>query len=472
MSKSMLDLTVSLVDRRALDIDPYAGNSTDVSTHEGHFYSGMPPGLSVACVPYYLLAKAWLPFVATAEREAALDRRFRETGSAPRGRREKHLTIILLNLFICLFGCSVLAAAMAVMFHGALTVLYPELDERRRLVTTWLFTFGTMWFIYSPAIYHRVLSTALCFGAFLLVLLPEDRRPVLGRRGALFGLALGLAVATSYELILVAAVLVVYAHSHWRGRWSWGTTVVGAAFPLALLACYHSVCFGAPWATPYGKRIAGSVVPPLFEGTEGALFAHLRRLGGFFAGSRYGIFFYSPLLLLALPALKCLKRGDPCRGPARVAFAIFGLVFVFHFATGYDGLPGEFGFRMMIPAIPFLMLLVPLSYDWSYRRVVPILAAVSAVILAKGIMYGVHAGRPVGDERLGFFAEYIAFWRSYPEYIARYGFSNYTLANLKDHVWPEFSPWLMSAIHLAVLACVALLLWGFVWKRADSLERH
>jgi hypothetical protein len=494
MSKSMLDLTVSLVDRRALDIDPYAGNSTDIARRDDHFYSGMPPGVSLVCVPYYLAAKTWLWLVVTPERERAMDERFLKAKGAAWQPSEKHLTIVLLNLFICVFGCSTLAGAMAVLFHRALTVLYPDLEERRRLVTTWLFSFGTLWFIYSPGIYHRILSTFLCFGAFVLALprstarcecsgfSGESSERAQGAKlqetkwhGFLFGSALGLAIAGSYEMIVVAAILVIYAFTQWGRRWPWGWTVAGAALFLGLLAAYHTACFGAPWTTPYEARIQGSVVPPVLRGDRSGSVLAPERTVAFLVGSRYGIFFYSPLLLLALPALAHLWQRPATRlrlsrlnthnstlttqrGPIAVAFSIFLSLLVFHYATGYDGLPGEFGFRMMKPAIPFLMLLAPLSYGWSYRHVVPALTALSAVILGKGVMFGIHAGRP--------------FWGDYLDYIVRYGFSNYTLANLKDNLWPGLSPWTISAIHLAALGLIGFLLWRFVWRTEATINRE
>jgi len=457
MSKSMLDLTVSLVDRRALDIDPYAGNSTDVAYRNGHYYSGMPPGLSVLCVPYYLAAKTWLWLVATPERERRVDELFVEAKAGTWRPSEKHLTIVLLDLFVCIFGCAVLAGATAALFHRALGWLYPAMDERRRLATTWLFAFATLWFIYSPGIYHRVVSTALCFGAFALVLRPEGPGARPKTSGVLFGLALGTAVATTYEIALVAAVLAAFALARWGRRWPWAWTLAGAAPPLILLAAYHTACFGAPWATPYAMRIKGSVVPPVFRQDAGRPLLDPGRAAAFLFGSRYGFFFYSPILLLALPAAAALGRKGELAGPAAVGFSIFAVLIAFHYAAGYDGLPGEFGFRMMVPAIPFLALLVPASYGWSYRRALPLLAALSAVILGKGVMYGVHAGRP--------------FWSNYPEFIARYGFANYTLANIKDHLWPAMSPWAISAIHLAGLGLIALFLRFFVWRSSGGTDR-
>ncbi|MCX8038099.1 MAG: hypothetical protein N3D11_13805 [Candidatus Sumerlaeia bacterium] len=461
MSKSILDLTVSLVDRGSLNINPLAFNSMDIAKRGQDYYSGMPPGLSVVCVPYYLVAKTWLWLIVRPEWEDVpyggdIDDAGRP---APVQRLKKDARIILLNVFICWFGCCVAAGVMAALFHRAMTLLYPDLDERRRLITTWLFSFGTLWFVYSPAIYHRIFSTFLCFAAFLSVLsfnaaigtpqsAPRNRQSAF--RGFLFGAALGLAIATSYEMAIVVAAVLAYTLATRRLDWPWLGTAAGLAVPLALLAAYHTACFGAPWITPYAMRIQGSVVPPLFRQSTGAGAWSLARWYALLFGFDYGFFFYSPLLLLSLPAVTRLLRNGRVRPVAAMAFAIFIALLVFHWASGYRGLPGEFGFRMMKPAIPFLMLLVPMSYRWSWRYVVPVLTALSAVILAKGVMFGVHAGRP--------------FWSDYLARLQRQGFANYTLDRLREYAWPEFSPWAISAIHLAVLAGVLFLLRRYVWR--------
>lgn len=455
MSKSILDLTVSLVDRGSLDIKPYAGNSTDTSVRNGHYYSGMPPGLSFVCVPWYLAAKTWLWKVATPKRELDVDKKF-FLAKASWKPSQKHLTIVLLNLFICVFGCSVMAGVMAVWFHAALGLLYPTLAARRRLVTTWLFSFATLWFIYSPGIYHRTFSTFLCFGAFLLLLRPSDRRPRGALRGLLFGGALGLAVTCSYEMIIVVIILLAYAALTQGRIWPWAWTIGGGAVFAVLLAAYHTVCFGAPWATPYGFRLPDSVVPPMFQTEKGNLMTPVRRLGEALVGTRYGIFFYSPLLLLALPGLREIRRNSSIRKPVILAFTITLSLILFHIFTGYNGLPGEYGFRMMVPAIPFLMLLVPLTYEWTWRRIVPLLTTLSAIVLSKGVMYGVHAGRP--------------FFGDWAEYFGNYGFSNYTLANLKDHVMPDLAPWQISFVHITAVALLALFILSFIWNVNPSIK--
>jgi hypothetical protein len=448
MATSILDLTVSLVDRGRLDIDRYAGNSLDVARRGDHYYSGMAPGVSIAAVPFYLAAKPALALVVTDERERRVDELFLKAKTSWH-RSEKRLTILLLNAFTCALGSSALAGAMAALFHLALGLIHPGLDDRRRLVTTWLFSFGTLFFCYAATLEHRVLSTTLCFAAFVGLIAPEGPSP--RRRALLCGLALGFAVATTYEVALVAAAVALFGLSRKGRRWPWAWLLLGGAAVALPLAAYHSACFGAPWKTPYGARAFPLSAPPAFLHQPGPA---LGRAADLLIGRRYGFFFYSPPLLLALPALARLRRGDPHRGVVALAFGNLAGLLAFHYLTGYDGVPGEFGFRFMLPAIPFLMLLVPLSYRWSYRVAVPALALSSLAIVGKGVMFG-----PARDR---------SFWGNYPELLARYGLSNYTLANLKDHALTGLQPLAVTAIHLAALGAILVGLRLLVWRHAED----
>ncbi len=340
MSLSILDLTVSLVDRGKLDIDPYAGNSLDAASYRGHDYSGMPPGASFLEIPYYVVARIGLPLVCTPARERAVDDATLKAGVAWRP-SEKRLSLVLLGVFVSVCGASVLAGVMAVLFYRSLGLFHPTLDPGRRLVTTWLFSFATLWFVYSPSMEHRVISTAtLCFWSFLAFCRPgEDKTSPWS--AYLCGLALGYAVATSYDVVLVAGCVVAFGMAERGRRWPWLWSAVGAATALALLAAYHTACFGKPWSTPYGHRVFPENAPtafqtPLWRATKLDAGEQLGRVVKLLMGSRYGLLFFSPPLLLALPALGRLRPRDPLQRPAILAFGMTGVLLMFHF---HHGLP-------------------------------------------------------------------------------------------------------------------------------------
>jgi hypothetical protein len=159
--------------------------------------------------------------------------------------------------------------------------------------------------------------------------------------------------------------------------------------------------------------------------------------------------------MLAVPALfQRPLRGD-LRNTAVLAWVITILLLTLYFFVGYDGTPGEFGFRFMLPAIPFLMLLVPLTFRWSKRFVVPILALASLAILAKGQMFGSNETRD--------------FWGDYGRDFGKFGISTYTLSNIKQHIAPKLSPLLITAIQLAILGIAFAIIRFGIWRREPQM---
>ncbi len=450
MALSILDLTVSLVDRGRLDIDPYAGNSLDVAAFDGHEYSGMAPGVSILSLPYYVAIKPLTDRLVSPALDESLDRQCLAARISWRP-SQKRMTILLLNALVVACGFCVLGGGMAVLFERVLRRLYPDLDESKRVLATMLFAVGTVWFFYTSAMEHRVVSTSLCFAAYALFLDPVPTR----RRGLLAGLALGAAVATTYETVLVAMCVGTFGLIRWRGRWPWAATFLGATVVVGALMLYHACCFGRPWATPYAARLIvkppAMMERPIGESLARALARPLGRAHELLFGSRYGFFFFSPVLILAVPALAQLRGRAELRDTAAMVVAIAGLLLGLHFFSGYDGAAGEFGFRFSVPVIPFMMLLIPLTFSWSLRLAIPLLVLASAIVLAKGQMFGAATSPH--------------FWVEYGDSLRRFGLSTYTLGNIKEHVLPRLSPWVISGVHLGMLAAVlAVIRWG-IWRR-------
>ncbi|MFA5028230.1 MAG: hypothetical protein WC713_10160, partial [Candidatus Methylomirabilota bacterium] len=58
MARSILGLTVSLVERGSVVLDIPRG--MDVAERDGKILSGMPPGASILAVPIYVVFRPWL----------------------------------------------------------------------------------------------------------------------------------------------------------------------------------------------------------------------------------------------------------------------------------------------------------------------------------------------------------------------------------------------------------------------------
>src|SRR5262249_24975190 len=108
----------------------------------------------------------------------------------------------------------------------------------------------TLLFFYAASIEHRVFAATLLITALWLA-----RGSVQSSTGAfLFGSCLGLSVDTSFESVVLVALLTVWWLKRFGGKGFW-PMAFGVGVPGVLLMVYSAWCFGAPWATPYAYRL-------------------------------------------------------------------------------------------------------------------------------------------------------------------------------------------------------------------------
>src|SRR6185369_13923562 len=95
------------------------------------------------------------------------------------------------------------------------------------------------------------LAAALsCAGFMLLAPVEGDARPS-DRAAAAAGLLAALGVFFEYQNLIVAGLLLAFAA--WKGgARGLAFFAAGAAPVAAALGLYHALCFGRPWAFPYG----------------------------------------------------------------------------------------------------------------------------------------------------------------------------------------------------------------------------
>ncbi|HKS23520.1 MAG TPA: hypothetical protein VJZ76_12025 [Thermoanaerobaculia bacterium] len=290
------DLTRAMVERHTLAIDAYAGNTGDVSYANGHVYANKAPALAwLAAVPYALMRG--LP--------------------------------ISLAIYLCTLVC--------VAIPGALIppMLYSA-GRRRGVDARWCATvalttaFATLLFPYAT-----IFMVAVPSGALMLYACTGERR-------AFGGFAVGLAIAMNY--LAVAALL-------------FGRRVrffVAAAIPLIALAVYQWMCFGSPFKTSV------ATTDPRFL-THGSVFVapSLAALVGITISPYRGLFFFAPVLLLAIPRLRDWRIA------AVAAFFLAANVC-------FNGWEGGFavGARYLVPVIPLLGVGLLSCRGWTRKAVV------------------------------------------------------------------------------------------------------
>ncbi len=311
------DLTRALVERHTLSIDGYAANTGDVSQGSGgHTYINKPPGASVlAAIPYAVVFATETMLHAPVEEMT----------------RTNRWIVTALSIGLCGAGI------------GPVLFLY----GRRRvgttapaaLAVTAVVLFGTLVFPYSTMLFAHV--PAALFLLLAVALLPT--RPLAA------GIAAGIALSCFYVCAAAAAILIVIAWMQ-SGRAA-ARVAAGCAPWIVLMAIYQWACFGSPF------RTAVEASTPFTE--RGALFGVLRMpsreaLFGISFSPFRGLFFASPILLLAMLALVRMARRRDLRQDfwAVVAISATFLLAIASF-NGWNG-GCAFGPRYLVPIVPLL----------------------------------------------------------------------------------------------------------------------
>ena len=274
-------------------------------------------------------------------------------------------------------GDAVLTASSAAYAALAATLFFLLLTHSgagyaASLLGTFLLALATPLFAYSSWFFSEPLAAALLVGAGVALFPPQDVEFISGRRAAVAGALLGCALWVRPTHVIAVPVFVLAAAMRSRGH-ALRTAVLVAAVAGSFGAAYllrneflfgSFFDFGYPPAAEGGRRL-NTFETPLATGLYGLLFSPGKSL-----------FLFAPPLLLALPGLWRLARGN--RALAVVA-GLTPLVYLLFFAryTQWEG--GYcFGPRYLVPVIPLLALGLGPMLAGCDRRILR-LAAVLAV---------------------------------------------------------------------------------------------
>ncbi len=328
------DLTRAIVERHTFAIDAYAANTGDVSFAGGHVYANKAPALSwLAAIPYAPLY--------------ALER--------ARDADAGNVQLLTINAYLCALVCVALPGALipAMLF---LSARRRGFDARWSAFVSLAIALGTQLLPYASILMVHVPSAAL-----LLFALTSPRR-------GLGGFAASLAVAMNY---LCAPALLAFAFAGPRKHWL--RYALGAVLPLVALLAYQRLLFGGFLTTSV------AVTDPRFL-SHGAPLGILQRptLGVLYAitiSPYRGVFFFAPLLLVAIAGVRGWWRNERIECAAAL---VTGAVF-FAFNVSFNGWEGGFGIggRYLVPLIPLFGIAL-LYVRW--RAVAVVVAAVSFAI--------------------------------------------------------------------------------------------
>jgi hypothetical protein len=337
------DLTRAIVEQHTLVLDDYIVNTGDFSVANHHYYSNKAPGLGVLAVPVY-----------AAVHPLAHGRRVRGW-------------VVHLGAYLSTVMCVALPAALAVtmLFRVAIVMGAPAAGAAS-LCVAWVF--GTLALPYATLFYSHQLTAALLFGAFGLMVTARAAGGWTRARMVAVGFLLGYAVATEYPAALAVAVIGTYALILVRPRERLAWMALGAAFPVLLVAAYHTAAFGGPLTTGYGTTGDRARDGGLFLGIA---LPSARVLGKVVLSPGRGLLTHAPWLILGvLGAIRWVQdRARRPEGLACLGVMVLGLAFNSSLTHPGDWAAGRgIGTRHLVPSLPFYVLgLVGLIGDW-WRR--------------------------------------------------------------------------------------------------------
>ena len=374
MQNSIMDMTTAIVERGTTAIDEMHVNSPDVSYYQGHFYSGMSPGISFLAVPFYAAAKVFWRH-APPRLIAIFDRRAENPLD---GRKSKYSIfntpyykeqIVAHALTTLLFGFG----AGLVSFYCVCALAGLLVAGARAAKTIGLaFSLATMMVYYNNVYYTQ--SVALAFvllGIFLALVRARGARDLF-----LGGLCLALGGVVDYPFFIYAALVVVAAAAYqflqWRGYKNILALGLGFGLVLGPIMIYHARVFGSPFHTAINFRYPASEI--------GGQFFHrfnlpsLKRVKDLLWSLDEGMLWYSPLcLLFPFGLVECLLRVHrrPAGGardwrPLILTWLMAALIAasIFHFTrVPWSGAGAAYGPRYILSAVPFMTL-----FAWPFRK--------------------------------------------------------------------------------------------------------
>lgn len=336
-SASRLMLTYSLVDRGTVCLDGLEKQTGDIAKFQGRYYSDKLPGYSLLAALPYGVARSVLRLT-------------------PQPRNAEGLAYWPADYWTTLGASGLLSALTGVL----LTVLARDLGcgPRRCLLIGLAYGLTTPAYAYATMSHGHQATAFSLLASFALLWREERTRPAW--RAFFAGVLAAYAAVIELQVGPVSAILGFYLLAlvigGKRKPARLGEFAVGASLPTLLLLGYNFLAFGSPWdmgyfhhATDVFHQVHSAENPLGLRGLAGSKVLPL------LWGGYRGLFFYAPILILAIPGWILLARRREW-GMTLVSAATVVAIFLVNLS--YPEWTGGWstGPRLLVPLIPFAML--------------------------------------------------------------------------------------------------------------------
>ncbi|MGA9192855.1 MAG: hypothetical protein WBZ24_14080 [Anaerolineales bacterium] len=352
---SRLDLTLAIVDQHTLSIDDYFENTGDYAVFNGRHYLDKAPGPSLLAVPIYAAMKPILrlhPMQDLLHRLAsqpAFESTLREGGTGLL-ETKVYRAVVLYVLTAVLVAFP--SALLGVLLFRVMGMFQISLGWRAAIVL--LYGLATNAFPYAGAFYSHQLSAFLLFASFYLCFKPRPHDRSMWRRNLFIGLMIGLALISEYPTALIGGALAVLCVLRSRSRRELTGLVAGGLVPGVILAAYDWAIFGT--ILPVGYEYSALYQDLHNIGLISLTYPHPEAMWGITFGSYRGLFYVSPVLLLALWGYLSWARSG--FGKSIFAVSVFSCLSFFFFNSSSAMWQGGYavGPRYLVPMLPFMTL--------------------------------------------------------------------------------------------------------------------
>lgn len=349
---SRLDLTLAIVDQQSFEISAYRENTGDYALYQGQYYSDKAPGPSFLAAPVYAMIRPVLrsaPVQSMITRLASSEAFGQTLNQEGTGLLQEKIYQALVLQIVTIFIASLPAALLGVLLYRFLSLINPARGWNIAGVLIW--GLATPAFPYSGTFLSHQLVAFLLFAAFWIGLLMKQGK-LKPAWAVLVGFCLGYAIISEYPAAVIAGGIGLYVLlTIPEKRWIAGA-VVGGVLPLALMMAYNYAIYRT--VLPVGYEYSELYTEQHSQGFLSLTYPHFEALWGITFGSFRGLFFLSPVLLLALIGFVGWWKTGRLRAELYVCvWAVLGYLLYNGSSVMWQGGFGV-GPRYIVPMLPFL----------------------------------------------------------------------------------------------------------------------
>ena len=377
-ANSRANLVYAVVDQGVLHIDDYHENTGDKAcypgpydleedTCEGHYYTDKSLGPSLVAIPFYVAYSGLTTIIPVDSliNSENLPGNFADTlNPEGRGAIEESIQQGMALTFITFFAMSVPSAILGVaVFLFALRFTERPINA---FVLALAYGLATIAFPYSNTLMQHQLAAFGAFVGFYLLWRVIYEQASL-RWLWVVGLLFSLTVITDYPMVLVLALIFLWAVAVFPNRLALYRVVI-AAIPLGLLfAAYNYAIFETIMPVGYDYSTLWQDVHS--EGFFSLTMPSLERLYGLTFSPSKGVFLVSPFLLLFVPGLWMMwRKGLRYRHAALLLGLIIAAQFLFYSASVMWWGGHTIGPRYLTSMLPFMVLPIIFVFNYLFAR--------------------------------------------------------------------------------------------------------